>query len=148
MNRSGHNPAGKHVVILGRGLLVGKPLATMLASKTSFTNATVTLCHTGTKDIVSYTRQADIIIAAMGKAGFLTADMVKPGAIVIDVGTNEIADLTHPKGKRVVGDVDFESVKAVAGAISPVPGGVGPMTTAALLSNTVKACKIRRLLKQ
>jgi len=132
---------------LGRGLLVGKPLATMLASKTRYTNATVTLCHTGTNDIRSFTRQADIIVAAMGKAGFLTADMVKPGAVVIDVGTNEINDPSHPKGKRVVGDVDFESVKQVAGAITPVPGGVGPMTIAALLSNTVKASKIRRHMK-
>jgi methylenetetrahydrofolate dehydrogenase (NADP+)/methenyltetrahydrofolate cyclohydrolase len=147
LNRCGHNPAGKHVVILGRGLLVGKPLATMLASKTRYTNATVTLCHTGTNDIRSFTRQADIIVAAMGKAGFLTADMVKPGAVVIDVGTNEINDPSHPKGKRVVGDVDFESVKQVAGAITPVPGGVGPMTIAALLSNTVKASKIRRHMK-
>jgi methylenetetrahydrofolate dehydrogenase (NADP+)/methenyltetrahydrofolate cyclohydrolase len=144
LNRSGHSPAGKHVVILGRGFLVGKPLATMLASKTKYANATVTLCHTGTSDIASFTRQADIIVAAMGRAKFLTADMVKPGAIVIDVGTNEISDPTHPRGKRLVGDVDFEAVREVAGAITPVPGGVGPMTIAALLKNTVKACQKRR----
>jgi methylenetetrahydrofolate dehydrogenase (NADP+)/methenyltetrahydrofolate cyclohydrolase len=143
LNRSGNSPSGKHVVILGRGFLVGKPVAAMLSSKTGRTNATVTVCHTGTKDISSFTRRADIIIAAMGRARFLKADMVKPGAVVIDVGTNEIADHTHPKGKRLVGDVDFEAVKEVAGAITPVPGGVGPMTIAALLTNTVKACKLR-----
>ncbi len=143
--RSGHSPYKKNVVILGRGFLVGKPLAAMLSMKTEKTNATVTLCHTGTTDIKSYTLRADIIIAAMGKARFLTADMVKPGAVVIDVGTNQIDDPTHPKGKRLVGDVDFDAVKEVAGAITPVPGGVGPMTIAALLKNTVKACKIRKL---
>jgi methylenetetrahydrofolate dehydrogenase (NADP+)/methenyltetrahydrofolate cyclohydrolase len=142
--RSGNNPAGKNVVILGRGLLVGRPLAAMLSSKGPNTNATVTICHTATRDIASHTRRADIIIAAIGKARFLKADMIKPGAVVIDVGTNEIADPSHPRGKRVVGDVDFESVSQVAGAISPVPGGVGPMTIAALLKNTVKACKMRR----
>jgi len=143
LSRSGNSPNGKHVVILGRGFLVGKPLSAMLATKTSNTNATVTLCHTGTKDIASHTRRADIIIAAMGKAKFLTADMIKPGAVVIDVGTNEIIDPSHPKGRRIVGDVDFEAVRQVAGAITPVPGGVGPMTIAALLKNTVKACKLR-----
>jgi methylenetetrahydrofolate dehydrogenase (NADP+)/methenyltetrahydrofolate cyclohydrolase len=147
LNRSGHNPSGKHVVILGRGFLVGKPLAAILSSKTKYTNATVTVCHTGTPDILFHTKQADIIIAAMGKAKFLTADMIKPGAVIIDVGTNEIIDPTHPKGKRVVGDVDFQNVKEVAGAITPVPGGVGPMTIAALLLNTVKACRLRRLKK-
>jgi methylenetetrahydrofolate dehydrogenase (NADP+)/methenyltetrahydrofolate cyclohydrolase len=143
--RSGHNPSGKNVVVLGRGFLVGRPISVMLSAKAKNANATVTLCHTGTKNIGSYTRRADIIIAAMGRAQFLTADMVKPGAVVIDVGTNEITDPTHPKGKRLVGDVDFENVKNVAGAITPVPGGVGPMTIAALLQNTVKACKSRRL---
>jgi len=147
LNRSGHNPSGKHVVILGRGFLVGKPLAAILSSKTKYTNATVTVCHTGTPDILFHTKQADIIIAAMGKAKFLTADMIKPGAVIIDVGTNEIIDPTHPKRKRVVGDVDFQNVKEVAGAITPVPGGVGPMTIAALLLNTVKACRLRRLKK-
>jgi len=143
LHRSGNSPSGKNVVILGRGFLVGKPLATMLAAKSDQANATVTLCHTGTRDIASHTRRADIIVAAMGKPFFLTADMVKPGAVVIDVGTNEINDPNHPKGKRLVGDVDFDRVKEVAGAISPVPGGVGPMTIAALLKNTVKACKHR-----
>jgi methylenetetrahydrofolate dehydrogenase (NADP+)/methenyltetrahydrofolate cyclohydrolase len=144
LERSGNNPAGKEVVILGRGSLVGRPLSVMLSLKDKNANATVTICHTGTEDIASHTRRADIIIAAMGKARFLTADMVKPGAVVIDVGTNQIDDPTHPKGKRLVGDVDFESVKKVAGAITPVPGGVGPMTIASLLKNTLKACKNRR----
>ncbi len=143
LHRSGNNPAGKNIVIIGRGLLVGKPLAAMLANKSSKANATVTVCHTGTKDITAHTKNADIIVAAMGKARFLTGDMIKPGAVVIDVGTNLIDDPAHPKGKRVVGDVDFDSVKEVAGAITPVPGGVGPMTIASLLKNTLKACKLR-----
>lgn len=144
LERSGNNPAGKEVVILGRGSLVGRPLSVMLSLKAKNANATVTICHTGTEDIASHTRRADIIIAAMGRARFLKADMVKPGAVIIDVGTNQIDDPTHPKGKRLVGDVDFESVKEVAGAITPVPGGVGPMTIASLLKNTLKACKSRR----
>jgi methylenetetrahydrofolate dehydrogenase (NADP+)/methenyltetrahydrofolate cyclohydrolase len=143
LNRSDSSPDGKDVVILGRGFLVGKPLAVMLSNKTSQTNATVTVCHTGTRDIAFHTRRADIIVVAMGKDRFLTGDMVKPGAVVIDVGTNEIDDPTHPRGKRLVGDVDFESVSRVAGAITPVPGGVGPMTIAALLKNTLKAARKR-----
>jgi methylenetetrahydrofolate dehydrogenase (NADP+)/methenyltetrahydrofolate cyclohydrolase len=139
--RSGYKPSGKHVVILGRGYLVGRPLAAMLALKTEKGNATVTVCHTGTPDIAFFTKQADILIAAIGKAKFVTANMVKPGAVVIDVGTNRIKDPTHPKGVRTVGDVDFENVKEVAGAISPVPGGVGPMTIAILLTNTLKAAR-------
>jgi methylenetetrahydrofolate dehydrogenase (NADP+)/methenyltetrahydrofolate cyclohydrolase len=141
LERSGNNPAGKEVVILGRGFLVGRPLSVMLSLKAKSANATVTICHTGTEDISSHTKRADIIIAAMGRARFLKADMVKPGAVVIDVGTNQIVDPTHPKGKRLVGDVDFDSVKEVAGAITPVPGGVGPMTIASLLKNTLKACE-------
>jgi methylenetetrahydrofolate dehydrogenase (NADP+)/methenyltetrahydrofolate cyclohydrolase len=147
LNRSGHSLAGKDVVILGRGFLVGKPLAAMLSTKTPQTNATVTVCHTGTRNIAFHTRRADIVIAAIGKARFLTGDMIKPGAVVVDVGTNEIDDPSHPKGKRLVGDVDFESVSKVAGAITPVPGGVGPMTIAALLENTVKAAKRRHHLE-
>lgn len=143
LNRSGNSPSGKHVVIMGRGFLVGKPLAAMLSVKSKYANATVTLCHTGTRDLATHTRRGDIVVAAMGRPRFLTGEMVKPGAVVIDVGTNEIIDPVHPKGKRVVGDVDFDSVKEVAGAITPVPGGVGPMTIAALLKNTVKACKLR-----
>jgi methylenetetrahydrofolate dehydrogenase (NADP+)/methenyltetrahydrofolate cyclohydrolase len=147
LNRSGHSLAGKDVVILGRGFLVGKPLAAMLSTKTPQTNATVTVCHTGTRNIAFHTRRADIVIAAIGKARFLTGDMIKPGAVVVDVGTNEIDDPSHPKGKRLVGDVDFESVSKMAGAITPVPGGVGPMTIAALLENTVKAAKRRHHLE-
>jgi methylenetetrahydrofolate dehydrogenase (NADP+)/methenyltetrahydrofolate cyclohydrolase len=147
LNRSGNNPSGKDVVILGRGFLVGKPLAAMLSNKAPNLNATVTVCHTGTRDIASHTRRADIIVAAIGRARFLTGDRVRPGAVVIDVGTNEIDDPTHPKGKRLVGDVEFESVSKVAGAITPVPRGVGPMTIAALLQNTVKAAKLRRHIK-
>jgi methylenetetrahydrofolate dehydrogenase (NADP+)/methenyltetrahydrofolate cyclohydrolase len=139
--RSGYKPSGKHVVVLGRGYLVGRPLAAMLALKWEKGNATVTICHAGTPNIPFYTKQADIIIAAIGKANFLTADMVKPGAVIIDVGTNRIADPSHPKGMRTVGDVDFDSVKEIAGAITPVPGGVGPMTIAMLLTNTLKAAR-------
>jgi len=141
--RSGNDPSGKHVVILGRGSLVGRPLATMLFQKAKGANATVTVCHTATKDLSNLTLQADILIAAMGKAKFVTADMVKPGVVVIDVGTNRIEDPSTKSGYRLVGDVDFDSVKEVAKAITPVPGGVGPMTIAMLLSNTVKACEMR-----
>jgi methylenetetrahydrofolate dehydrogenase (NADP+)/methenyltetrahydrofolate cyclohydrolase len=143
LERSGHSPSGKNVVVLGRGFLVGRPLSVMLSTKTVRTNATVTICHTGSSNISDYTKNADIIVAAMGKAQFLKGDMIKAGAVVIDVGTNHIEDPTHPKGKRLVGDVDFNSVSEVAGAVTPVPGGVGPMTIAALLKNTVKACKLR-----
>jgi methylenetetrahydrofolate dehydrogenase (NADP+)/methenyltetrahydrofolate cyclohydrolase len=143
LERSGHSPYGKNVVILGRGFLVGRPLSVMLSTKTKRTNATVTICHTGTLNISEFTRKADIIVAAMGKAMFLKGDMIKSGAVIIDVGTNQIDDPGHPKGKRLVGDVDFDSVKNVAGAITPVPGGVGPMTIASLLKNTVKACKMK-----
>lgn len=141
--RSGNEPAGKHVVIIGRGYLVGKPLAVLLALKNQKGNATVTLCHSRTPDIPRLSRQADILVAAMGKANYVTKDMVKPGAVVIDVGINKIPDPDHPKGERLVGDVDFDGVKDIAKAITPVPGGVGPMTIAMLLSNTVKATKQR-----
>jgi methylenetetrahydrofolate dehydrogenase (NADP+)/methenyltetrahydrofolate cyclohydrolase len=124
--------AGKHAVIVGRSNLVGKPMANLLLAR----HATVTVCHSRTIDLPSITRQADILIVAIGKAHFVTKDMVKPGAVVIDVGINRIAD------KKLVGDVDFEQVKEVAGAITPVPGGVGLLTTAMLVSNTVKAAKL------
>ena len=140
--RSGNDPSGKHVVILGRGSLVGRPLAPMLYQKMKGANATVTVCHTGTKDLPGITRQADILVAAMGKPRFVTADMIKPGVVVIDVGTNRIEDPSTKSGYRLVGDVDFDSVSQVAKAITPVPGGVGPMTIAMLLSNTVKACEM------
>jgi methylenetetrahydrofolate dehydrogenase (NADP+)/methenyltetrahydrofolate cyclohydrolase len=140
--RSGNDPSGKHVVILGRGSLVGRPLAPMLYQKAKGGNATVTVCHTRTSDLSSITKQADILIAAMGKARFVTADMVKPGVVVIDVGTNRIEDPSTKSGYRLVGDVDFDSVSQLAKAITPVPGGVGPMTIAMLLSNTVRACEM------
>jgi methylenetetrahydrofolate dehydrogenase (NADP+)/methenyltetrahydrofolate cyclohydrolase len=140
--RSGNDPSGKHVVILGRGSLVGRPLAPMLYQKAKGANATVTVCHTATKDLAGITQQADIVVAAMGKAKFVTAEMVKPGVVVIDVGTNRVEDPSTKSGYRLVGDVDFESVSQVAEAITPVPGGVGPMTIAMLLSNTVKACEM------
>ena len=137
LHRSGHPPAGQHVVICGRSNIVGKPLAAILMQKSDRANATVTLCHTGTQDLATHTRQADILIAAMGRAGIITADMVKPGAVVIDVGNNWVEDPTRKSGRRLVGDVDYEAVRQVASAITPVPGGVGPMTIAMLLSNTV-----------
>lgn len=137
LNRTGNAPSGKHVVICGRSNIVGKPLAAILMQKTERANATVTICHTGTKALPEHTRRADILIAAMGVAGGITADMVTPGAVVIDVGNNWVEDATRKSGWRLVGDVDYEPVRRIAGAITPVPGGVGPMTIAMLLSNTV-----------
>jgi methylenetetrahydrofolate dehydrogenase (NADP+)/methenyltetrahydrofolate cyclohydrolase len=139
--RSGNDPAGKHVVIVGRSMLVGKPLAAMLIQKEAGANATVTVCHTGTKDLAYHTRQADIVVVAAGAVNALTADMVRPGAVVIDVGNNRIPDATRKAGTRMVGDVDFEAVKEVASWITPVPGGVGPMTVTMLLANTVAAAE-------
>lgn len=127
--------AGKHAVVVGRSNIVGKPVASLLARKDM--NATVTVCHTGTPDIAAHTRQADVIVACAGKPGLITAGMVKPGACVIDVGINRVEDPSSAKGYRLVGDVDFGPVSEVAGRISPVPGGVGPMTRAMLLENTV-----------
>jgi methylenetetrahydrofolate dehydrogenase (NADP+)/methenyltetrahydrofolate cyclohydrolase len=137
--RTGNDPAGKHVVVCGRSNLVGKPLVGLLMRKAKGGNATVTVCHTGTPDISEYTRQADILIPVMGRPRAITADMVKPGAVVIDVGVNSIPDAKKKSGRRLVGDVDFDAVKEVASAITPVPGGVGPMTRAMLLWNTVLA---------
>jgi methylenetetrahydrofolate dehydrogenase (NADP+)/methenyltetrahydrofolate cyclohydrolase len=137
--RTGNSPDGKHVVICGRSNLVGKPLAALLLQKKSGSNATVTMCHTGTVDMGNYTRQADIIVAAMGRPGTITANMVRDGAVVIDVGVSRIEDKSREKGYRLVGDVDFEAVKAKASAITPVPGGVGPMTVTMLLQNTIDA---------
>ena len=139
--REGYDPARKHVVVCGRSTLVGKPLAMLLANKRDGANATVTVCHTGTPDIGHFTRQADILVAAIGRARVITADMVKPGAVVIDVGINRVDDATRERGYRLDGDVDFEPVTEVAEAISPVPGGVGPMTVAMLLMNTVTAAR-------
>ena len=139
--RSGVNTDGAEVVIVGRSNIVGKPIANILLQKATGANSTVTVCHSATRDIASHTRRADILIAAIGKPRFITTDMVKPGATVIDVGTNEIGKT--PQGKRILcGDVDFDNVKTVAGAITPVPGGVGPMTIVMLMVNTVKAAKL------
>ena len=138
--RSGHSPEGKHVVICGRSNIVGKPLMGILIQKKTGANATVTVCHTRTKDLSSITRQADIIVAAMGKARVITADMVSEGTVVIDVGVNRIQDPETGKF-RLVGDVDFDAVKEIAAAITPVPGGTGPVTSAMLLANTVRAAE-------
>ncbi len=139
--RSGVNTNGAEVVVLGRGNIVGKPMAAMLCQKGNGANATVTICHSATRDIKAHCRCADIIIAAIGVAEFVKADMVKPGATVIDVGVNRIADANSKTGTRLVGDVDFAAVEKVAGKITPNPGGVGPMTIAMLLQNTVRAAE-------
>ncbi len=139
--RSGNDPGGKHVVILGRSNIVGKPLAALLMQKAKGANATVTVCHSATRDLPAIARTADILVAAMGQPEFVTAAMVKPGAVVIDVGINRVPDATRKRGYRTVGDVRFDEVKEVARAITPVPGGVGPMTIAMLLANTVKAAE-------
>ncbi|MCK5226348.1 MAG: bifunctional methylenetetrahydrofolate dehydrogenase/methenyltetrahydrofolate cyclohydrolase FolD [Planctomycetes bacterium] len=139
--RSGIAIEGAHVVIVGRSNIVGKPLANMLIQKAPTGNATVTVCHTRTKDLAKYTRQADIVIAAAGRPNTITADMVKDGVVVIDVGVNRVDDATKKRGYRLVGDVDFESVKAKASFITPVPGGVGPMTITMLLYNTIESAK-------
>jgi len=132
---------GAHVVVVGRSNIVGKPLANMLMQKSPYGNATVTICHTRTPDIGKFTRQADIVIAAAGKPNTITADMIREGAVVIDVGVNRIPDPTKKAGFRLVGDVDFDAVKEKASMITPVPGGVGPMTITMLLYNTVESAK-------
>lgn len=140
--RSGVDPNGKRVIVVGRSTLVGKPLALLLGNKAAGANATVTLAHTGTSDLGAVTREADILVVAAGRPNTVTAEMVKPGAIVIDVGTNRIDDASRKRGWRLVGDVDFDDVSKIAGAISPVPGGVGPMTIAMLLVNTLRAAGV------
>ena len=142
--RSGVKTDGAEVVILGRGNIVGKPMAAMLCQKGRSANSTVTLCHSGTRDIQAHCRRADILIAAMGVAEFVKADMVKPGAVVMDVGVNRIPDATSKSGTRLVGDVAFAEVQPIAGRITPNPGGVGPMTIAMLLQNTVRAAELSR----
>ncbi len=137
--RSGNSPEGKHVVICGRSNLVGKPLAALLLQKLPGANATVTVCHTGTRDTANFTRQADILVAATGVPRSITADMVRDGAVVIDVGINRVEDKSTKSGFRLVGDVDYAAVSEKASAITPVPGGVGPMTRAMLLVNTLQA---------
>jgi methylenetetrahydrofolate dehydrogenase (NADP+)/methenyltetrahydrofolate cyclohydrolase len=139
--RSGVEIEGSRVAVVGRSNIVGKPVANMLLQKKENGNATVTICHTRTKNLADITRQADIIIAATGRPNTITADMVKEGAAVIDVGVNRVDDPTKKRGYRLVGDVDFEAVKEKAGLITPVPGGVGPMTITMLLYNTVKSAK-------
>ena len=138
---SGVKIAGSHVVVVGRSNIVGKPIANMLVQKEEGADATVTICHSRTRDLPSITRQADILIAAIGRPEFITADMIKEGAVVIDVGINRIEDKTHPKGQRMVGDVKFDEVSRKAGALTPVPGGVGPMTITMLLYNTLQSAR-------
>ena len=133
--------AGKHVVIVGRSNIVGKPLAALMMQKAADADATVTVCHSRTKDLKALTCQADVLVSAMGRAKFITADMVKEGAVVVDVGSNRVEDPTTTKGYRFVGDVDFEAVKDKASAITPVPKGVGPMTIVMLMQNTVLAAE-------
>jgi len=139
--RTGNDPAGKHVVIVGRSNIVGKPLAALLIQKEPGANATVTVCHTATRDLALHTRSADILVVAAGSVNAVTAGMVRPGAVVIDVGNNRVPDPSRRSGSRMVGDVDFEAVKGVASWITPVPGGVGPMTVTMLLANTVAAAE-------
>ena len=140
--RNGYDPGGKHMVICGRSNIVGKPLAMLMMQKREGANATVTVCHTGTRDLGEVTRQADILVAAMGRPGAITADMVREGAIVVDVGINRVPDPTRKTGYRLEGDVDFQAVSEKVEAITPVPGGVGPMTVALLLVNTLTAARM------
>jgi methylenetetrahydrofolate dehydrogenase (NADP+)/methenyltetrahydrofolate cyclohydrolase len=140
---SGVDTSGKEAVILGRSTIVGKPMAALLIQSGKGADCTVTICHSRTKDLAAHTRRADILIAAIGKPEMVTADMVKPGAVVIDVGINRVDDPTAKKGYRIVGDVKYDEVAAVASKITPVPGGVGPMTIAMLLANTVRAARLR-----
>ncbi len=135
----GISTAGKHAVVIGRSMIVGKPMANLLVSKKA--NATVTIAHSRTADLPGLCRTADILVAAVGRPEMVKSDYVKPGAVVLDVGINRIEDATRPRGYRIVGDVDFEAVKDSCSAITPVPGGVGPMTIAMLMANTVKACR-------
>jgi len=140
---SGVDTSGKEAVILGRSTIVGKPMAALLIQSGKGADCTVTICHSRTKDLAAHTRRADILIAAIGKPEMVTADMVKPGAVVIDVGINRVNDPTAKRGYRIVGDVKFDEVSQVASKITPVPGGVGPMTIAMLLANTVRAARLR-----
>jgi len=140
--RAGVTIDGAEVVVLGRGNIVGKPMAAMLCQKGPAANATVTICHSATRDLKAHCRRADILIAAMGVAEYVKADMVKPGAAVMDVGVNRVSDPTAKSGSRLVGDVDFPNVQPIAGRITPNPGGVGPMTIAMLMQNTVRAAEM------
>ena len=142
LRRAGVPTAGAEAVVVGRSRIVGRPLSIPLSRKGA--DATVTVCHTRTRDLAAHTRRADILVAAAGRPGTIAADMVKPGAVVIDVGVNRVPDATRARGYRLEGDVDFAGVSAVASAITPVPGGVGPLTIAMLLKNTVEAARRRR----
>jgi methylenetetrahydrofolate dehydrogenase (NADP+)/methenyltetrahydrofolate cyclohydrolase len=139
--RSGIETRGAHAVIVGRSNIVGKPMANLLLQDGPGGNATVTVCHSRSHDLPALTRQADIMVVAIGKPRFVTADMVRPGAVVVDVGINRVADSGNPKGYAIVGDVDYGPVAEVASAITPVPGGVGKMTIAMLLANTLQAAR-------
>ncbi len=141
LERSNIDTTGKHAVVIGRSNIVGKPMAALLVQKAKGANATVTICHSRTPNIAELTQQADIIVAAIGKPHFVTAGMVKDGAVVVDVGINRVDDDTAPRGYKLVGDVDYDNVAPKCSAITPVPGGVGPMTIAMLMKNTVKAAK-------
>ncbi len=143
LRRSAVDLKGKHVVVLGRSLIVGKPVALLALQKRAGANGTVTVCHSATRDLPAITRLADVLIAAIGRPEFVTADMVKPGAVVIDVGINRVPDPTRKTGYRLTGDVAFASVAPLCSRITPVPGGVGPMTVAMLMSNTIKARRLR-----
>ena len=143
LRTSGIETLGKDLVLVGRSNIVGKPMAALMLQDELGANATVTICHRFTKDLGSHTRRADILIVAVGKPGLITADMVKPGAVVIDVGTTRVDDPSLPRGYRLTGDVDFDAVREVASYITPVPGGVGPMTIAVLLKNTVRAARLQ-----
>lgn len=143
LKRSGIKTSGAHVVVIGRSNIVGRPLVNLLSQKSELGDATVTMCHTRTKNMAELTRQADIVVAAVGRPNTVTADMIKPGAVVIDVGVNRIEDATKKNGFRLAGDVDYAAVSEKASAITPVPGGVGPMTITMLLANTVESA-VRR----
>jgi methylenetetrahydrofolate dehydrogenase (NADP+)/methenyltetrahydrofolate cyclohydrolase len=143
LRRYGIPTRGKHVVIVGRSNIVGKPLANLLMQKSEFADATVTICHSATPDLARFTRQADILVAAMGRPEFIRGDMVRDGVVVVDVGMNRVEDPSLPKGYRLCGDVHFESVAPKSEAITPVPGGVGPMTIAMLLANTVWSAELK-----
>jgi methylenetetrahydrofolate dehydrogenase (NADP+)/methenyltetrahydrofolate cyclohydrolase len=143
--RSGVDLKGRHVVVLGRSLIVGKPVALLALQKKAGANGTVTICHSATVDLPAITRQADVLIAAIGRAGFVTPEMIRPGAVVIDVGINRVPDPAKKSGYRLTGDVQFDRVAPLCAKITPVPGGVGPMTVAMLMKNTLKAYRQRGL---
>jgi methylenetetrahydrofolate dehydrogenase (NADP+)/methenyltetrahydrofolate cyclohydrolase len=141
--RSAVDLKGRHVVVLGRSLIVGKPIALLAMQKKAGANGTVSVCHSATADLAAFTRQADVLIAAIGRPEFVTPDMVKPGAVVIDVGINRVLDPSRKTGHRLTGDVQFPTVAPLCSKITPVPGGVGPMTVAMLMRNTMKAYRLR-----